>query len=46
MFYIQNNKSTKNAITYAATKNKIMAHKMILNSIIFCVVGISILGFY
>ena len=38
-------KSTNNVIAYVAPKNKTMAHIMILNNRISCVVGISIFGF-
>ena len=38
-------KSMNNVISYIAPKNKTMAHIMSLNNRIFCVVGISILGF-
>ena len=34
-----------NEIAFVAQKNKIMAHSMILNNRISCVVGISIFGF-
>ena len=39
------NESMINAITYIAPKNKTMAHSMILNNRISCVLGISIFGF-
>ena len=39
------NESMNNVIAYVAPKNKTMAHRMILNNRISCVVGISIFGF-
>ena len=45
MFDTQKNESTKNVISYIAPKNKTMAHIMILNNMISCVLVIYIFGF-
>ena len=45
MFDTHKNKPMNNVIAYVAPKNKTMAHIMILNDRISCVVGISIFGF-
>ena len=45
MFDTQKNESMNNVIAYVAPKNKTMAHIMILNNRISCIVGISIFVF-
>ena len=45
MFDTQKNESMENVISYVASKNKTMAHIMILNDRISCVVVIFIFGF-
>ena len=45
IFDTQKNQSMNNLIAYIAPKNKTMAHSMILNNRISCVVRISIFGF-
>ena len=45
MFDTQKNESMNNVIAYVVSKNKTMAHIMILNNRISCVAGISIFRF-
>ena len=45
MFDTHKKESMNNVIAYVALKKKTMAHSMILNNMISCVVGISIFGF-
>ena len=45
MFDTHKKESMNNVIAYVALKKKTMAHSMIINNMISCVVGISIFGF-